>query len=243
MPNTWFRFKQFRVDQSHSPMKVGVDGVLIGAWALDRHLAHQRSKSHGRALDVGTGTGLIALMAAQETQMEIDAVEINGGAIVDAKANFSHSPWPDRLKLFHSSFQGFIDDQPGPYELVIANPPFFHRSLKPERQGRAEARHSDSLPLGLLLSGVESILAAEGRFYLIVPADQSARLEKTCMETKLCPLYKTYVKPKPGKEPHRLMAELGREHKACKEDELIIESGGRHAYSPRYIELTRKFYP
>src|SRR5664280_2075596 len=120
--NKWFEFKQFRVEQSKAAMKVGTDGVILGAWTSVDNAS--------RILDVGTGTGLIALMLAQRSNAAIDAVEIDDDAYCEAKFNFEQSPWKERLKIFHSDFNAFSKEYGHQYDLIVSNPPFFIDSLK-----------------------------------------------------------------------------------------------------------------
>jgi len=139
MPNTWFRFKQFTIEQEHAAMKVGTDGVLLGAWA-------SAPGAGSRVLDIGTGTGLIALMMAQRTKdAAVDALEIDPSSASQAKENFQNSPWKKRLRCFPSSFQDFSSQCRKQYDLIVCNPPFFSGSKKTASKSKNLARHDDSL--------------------------------------------------------------------------------------------------
>jgi len=140
-----FEFKQFKVEQHKAAMKVGTDGVLLGAWSPVNEAR--------RILDVGAGTGLIALMMAQRSEAIIDAVEISKSAYEEAKSNFEHSPWRDRLTVFHSDFHLFADRSCAPYDLIVSNPPYFVNSLNTRNADLSIARHNDRLSFNQLISG------------------------------------------------------------------------------------------
>ncbi len=158
-----FRFKQFSVSQEHAAMKVGTDSDLLGTLA------------HGgrRVLDIGTGTGVLSLMMAQRfTGAHITAVEIDGDAVIDARHNFAASPWSDRLRLVHQSFQDFAVQQPeGSFDAIVCNPPYFDRSLQCDNPARNRARHTSSLPFGTLIEGVVRLLTEQGVFSVILPPE------------------------------------------------------------------------
>ncbi len=159
--NNWFEFKQFRIEQQKAAMKVGTDGVLLGAWTpiVDAQ----------RILDVGTGTGLIALMLAQRSNARIDAVEIDKLASEEAEFNFAQSPWNDRLNVFNTNFQVFVNLPFVPYDLIVSNPPFFINSLKTKCAALSVARHDEMLSFDQLITGAKRLLSNTGRFCVIIP--------------------------------------------------------------------------
>jgi tRNA1Val (adenine37-N6)-methyltransferase len=235
MPNPYFQFKQFTIHQQHAAMKVGTDGVLLGAWA--------DVTNSTRILDIGTGTGLIALMLAQRSNANVDAVELDALACTDAQINFNASPWNDRLKLHQTSIQEFADSQHKNYDLIVCNPPFFKDSLKTPNVSRNIARHNDSLPTDELFNTVIKLLTPDGRFSVIIPVlnQQEYLIKAACFQ--LFPSHNTCVKPTPNTEPKRVLIEfrIGISGETIA-DELIVEEFGRHKYSNRFIELTRDFY-
>ena len=162
MSNNFFRFKQFTVFQDCCAMKVGTDGVLLGAWAE----AYKRNN----VLDVGTGTGLIALMIAQRnTNATIDAIDIDEGCVMQAKRNVFESPFSNRVDVQKSSFQDFAARNDNKYDLIVSNPPYFHNSLKSPNLHRNYARHTDSLSFYEIISEGVSLLTESGCISLILP--------------------------------------------------------------------------
>ena len=156
MANDYFSFKRFTVWQRRAAMRVGTDGVLLGAW-------FDPGGDGARMLDVGTGTGVIALMAAQRNpSARIDAVEIDAGSCADAAENFAGSPWAERLALFGESFVSFCGHATRKYDRIVSNPPYFVGSLKCPDPGRTRARHTDSLPHPELLAGAAGLLTEKG---------------------------------------------------------------------------------
>jgi tRNA1Val (adenine37-N6)-methyltransferase len=227
-----FRFKQFTIHQDRAPMKVGTDGVLLGAWAgkgVPKNI-----------LDIGTGTGLIALMLAQRFPTAlIFALEPNEEAAKDAITNFESSPFAERLKLETVKIQEFKSDVQ--FDLIVSNPPFFTDSLISAETGRTEARHNLSLSPGDLARSA-SFLSDAGKFSVIYPLDTYALFKTELKEMGLSEIRKTEVKPTPSKPAHRILGEFGKKSRACENSELIIEKYGRHKYSEEYIALTKDFY-
>lgn len=161
MSNTWFRFRQFGIDQDRCAMKITTDACIQGAWTPIPADAQ-------RVLDIGTGTGLLALMAAQRsTNVMIDAIEIDNGAALQAAANFSASPWHDRLKVFHEDIRTFRPDYQ--YDLIVCNPPFFVGSLKSDSDGYNIARHATSLSRDELATSIVANLAPNGECAILLP--------------------------------------------------------------------------
>jgi tRNA1Val (adenine37-N6)-methyltransferase len=237
--NDYFRFKQFCVRQAGAAMKVGTDGVLLGAWA-------RIDGTEGRILDIGTGTGLIALMAAQRAPLaQIDAVEIDEAAFRQAQANAAASPWSDRICIYHTKVQDFGLTTTHGYNHILANPPFFVNSLKAPDAARSSARHADELPLEALASAAARLLASQGRLSVIYPSEEAERFEALLRPLGLFCRRKTRVRGRADKPVKRILMEFsplpsGHETEP-EEDELTIESAPL-THTAEYIALTRDFY-
>lgn len=227
-----FQFKQFAIQQDRTPMKVGTDGVLLGAWA---------ELEHGtRILDIGTGTGLIALMAAQRNPSAlIDALEIEPNACEQARENMLESPWAERITVVPTALQDYVS--PPIYDCILCNPPFFNSSTKTPDQGRTLARHDDTLPHPVLIEHANRLLAPQGVFCLILPVKEGTEAILHARQHRLFPQRITQVLPNPGKPPKRLLIQFARHETETRTDELVIEFS-RHQYTPEYIRLTRDFY-
>ena len=231
MANSFFRFKQFTVYHNQCAMKVGTDGVLLGAWT--------KCDTSGNILDIGTGSGLIALMLAQRTRATINAIDIDKGAYEQAKLNFSESPFSDRLRIYHTSLQDF---HPGnTYNLLVSNPPFFTNSLKSPDSQRNTARHDDSLSLDSLFSHARRLLSPDGRFCLIVPVKQEESINQIARKNQLHLKHKTIVFPTPNSKPRRTLLEYLPKQETYIEDQIIIEIA-RHQYSDEFKQLTKEYY-
>lgn len=235
MSNKSFAFKRFRVEQSGAAMKVGTDGVLLGAWM-------RLDGAEQRVLDIGTGTGLLALMAAQRTSdAQIDAIEIDASATRQAQENAQVSPWPQRIHIYNISVQDFVPQTTERYDHIVSNPPFFTDSLKAPDASRSTARHTDTLSPDDLISTVDVLLAPEGRFSVIYPPQEADAFEKAARAKGLFCHRRTKVRGTPGNEFKRILQEFARSETVPVEDELTIEIV-RHQYTPEYIALTRDFY-
>lgn len=233
MPNPYFRFKQFVVYQDRCAMKVGTDGVLLGAWA-DVSSAHS-------ILDIGTGTGLIALMVAQRSEAKVTAIEIDVEASLQAQENVDRSPWNNRIEVKNQSLQEFAQSA-RKYDHIISNPPYFNQSLKSPKEGRTMARHTDSLSYEDLLKGVVSLLDEQGVFSVILPYSEKETFVAFSERYGLYPFRIMKVLPTPTSTPKRFMAEFAFSSTSCEELEMVIESEGRHQYSEAYKQLTEEFY-
>lgn len=232
-----FQFKQFSLQQDRCAMKVGTDGVLLGAWAPIDHKPYS-------VLDIGAGTGLIALMLAQRSQAEqIDAIEIDENAFEQCVDNFENSPWNDRLFCFHASLDDFMDDlEDEEYDLIVSNPPFYSEDFKTENEQRDLARFQDALPFEDLVEAASVLLSETGVLAVIVPYKEEAKLIALAKECDLFPLKITRVKGTPTSEIKRsLLAFSFAEIADFPTDELIIETA-RHQYTEDYIALTKDFY-
>ena len=232
MANPYFTFKQFTIRHDRCAMKVGTDGVLLGAWTNINH-------SH-RILDIGTGTGLIALMLAQRCpQALITAIDINMEAVEQAHENALSSPWKDRVEVLLQDICTFPTDQQ--FDTIVSNPPYFIDSLKCPDSQRNTARHTDTLDAGRLLASVAQLLTDEGRFSIILPAEQTDLLIQTARTKGLYPSRHTAVITRPGLSPKRVLMEFQKTENTFQTDELVIELE-RHVYSEDYIALTKEFY-
>ncbi len=232
--NNWFEFKHFRIEQQKAAMKVGTDGVLLGAWT--------RVNGARRVLDVGTGTGLIALMIAQRSDAVIDAVEIDAVACAEAKYNFEQSGWSERLSVFHSDFQRFAEMPENSYDLVISNPPFFVNSLRSRNKALSVARHNDFLSFNQLISGAWKCLCSSGRLCVIIPFSSCIEFRESARLAGFYLVQQTNVLPQSGKAPKRVMLEFNVEPCYPSENELsVLDENGD--YTEEYKMLTRQFYP
>jgi tRNA1Val (adenine37-N6)-methyltransferase len=235
MSNKYFRFKQFTVYQDRCAMKVGTDGMLLGAWA--------EVSGCRRILDVGAGTGLIALMMAQRcSEAVIDAVEIDNEAYMQAKSNIEASPFADRINIFNAAFQDFARTATAAYDLIISNPPFFVSSLKSPVYKRNIARHDERLPLRELFEAAKLRLAPEGRIALIVPAPQHIDTEDIASATGLFCIRRTFVIPVLGKEVKRMMAEWSLRKTEDMTTEFLPLQDADGVRTAEYCELTKEFF-
>lgn len=231
-----FKFQQFTVVQENAAMKVGTDGVLLGAWTP---VDHQPAK----ILDAGTGTGLVALMLGQRTcNAMIDAVEIDDAACLDARNNFEASPWSDRLNLFHSSFQDFAQRSASSYDLIVSNPPFFRRSMKNECSRKATARHDISLSAEDLLEGVCKLLSVDGIFSLILPVSDYEGFRLKAARFGMYEQKRLMVHPNPGKPAKRVMSVWTRKQVDFPVIERLDVEESRHNYTAGFKNIVSGFY-
>lgn len=230
-----FRFKQFQVEQDGAAMKVGTDGVLLGAWA-------PLPETPDRLLDVGSGNGLLALMLAQRCPSgDIEAVEIDPGAYVQCVENFEASPWADRLFCYHCSWMEFAAETEDRYQAIVSNPPFHQEQVKSNEPGRDLARREEALPFAGLVEGVDRLLAPEGLFSLILPYSSEAEFIRLAGGQDLYPMRILRVRGRAGVPVKRSLICFGRRQVPVLQEELIIERG-RHEYTEAYKNLTRNFY-
>lgn len=214
-------------------MKVGTDGVLLGAWVA-------LSGSEENILDAGTGTGVIALMLAQrQDTARIVAVDIDSPSVDEASDNFSESPWSDRLSACKCDFRTY--DSACLFDLIVSNPPYFINSLKAPQERRTAARHNDTLPHKALIEGAVRLLTEGGRLAVVLPSEEGNRFVRSAFEGGLFLKRICRVRTKPTAHPKRYLMEFSRSKKEpLVEEELVIQSGG--SFTPDYISLTREFY-
>jgi len=217
-------------------MKIGTDGVLLGAWAPIENNPFS-------ILDIGTGTGIIALMLSQRSYaQQIDALEIDEDAYEQAVDNFENSPWSDRLFCFHAGLDEFVEEPEDEYDLIVSNPPFYTDDYKSENEQRDLARFADAMPFEDLVEAADLLLSENGVFAVIIPFKEEDDFIALAKEYELYPIKITRVKGTPTTEIKRsLLAFCRNESATFLTDELIIETA-RHIYTPEYIELTKDFY-
>ena len=240
-----FQFKKFNINQDRCAMKVGTDGVLLGAWCpIDNNPFS--------ILDIGAGTGILSLILAQRSNAEhpslqgelaqqIDAIEIDEDAYEQCVENFESSPWGDRLFCFHAGLDEFMEEPEDEYDLIISNPPFYTEDYKTENEQRDLARFSDALPFKDLVEAVNLLLSENGIFVVIIPFKEEEKFIALAKDFELHPFKITRVKGTPTTEIKRSLLAFSKTQKQTLIDELIIETA-RHQYTEEYIDLTKDFY-
>jgi len=234
MSNNYFRFKQFAIRQEGATFRVTTDSVLLGAWA--------RIEDAGTILDIGTGTGLLALMAAQRTAAQIVAIEPDYGSFVQAGFNFTASPWVERITLMNLAVQDFYPESGTGFDAIITNPPYFIGSLLNPDKSKARTRHTLTLSQSDLLEASARLLNPGGSLHLVLPVTEAGRFLALSVTFGLFCNRRMLVKHTPAQPPSRLLMTLGQEAVSCIDEELVIEKGGRHVYSDEYVSLTKDFY-
>lgn len=233
MSNPYFKFKQFTVFHDKCGMKVGADGVTLGAWA-DVNGAET-------ILDVGCGSGLIALMLAQRSDAKITAIDIDENCVLQSKKNIENSPWKNRISVKHISFQDFANSTTETYDLIVSNPPFFNNSLKNPSQARSVARHTDTLPHFDLVKNAIKLLNEKGKFCVILPITEGENFIKLAEKEGMFCGQKVTIFPNLVKPAKRLLLEFRKEKTDCKISEITIEKE-RGIYTDEYRESVKNFY-
>ena len=229
-----FTFKQFHIDHSRCAMKVGTDGTLLGAWV-------RLPDTTRSILDIGTGSGLIAIMAAQRSaEAHITAIDIDADCVAQARLNAEASPWGDRISVQHTSLQEFATEER--FDVIVSNPPYFIDSLTSPDAGRTTARHTATLPFEELVSGVKRLLAPDGHFSLILPTVEAERFISAARGilflSRRCDVF-----PKPSAAVKRVMMEFSLSPQLPPlSEQLTIESDTHHDYTEEYRALTQDFY-
>ncbi len=233
MSNPYFKFKQFTVFHDKCGMKVGADGVTLGAWA-DVNGAET-------ILDVGCGSGLIALMLAQRSDAKITALDIDENCVRQSKENIENSLWKNRISVKHFSFQDFADSTTETYDLIVSNPPFFNNSLKNPSQARSVARHTDTLPHLDLIKNAIKLLNEKGKFCVILPITEGENFIKLAEKEGMFCGQKVTIFPNYVKPAKRLLLEFRKEKTDCKVSEITIEKE-RGIYTDEYRKMVKEFY-
>ena len=229
-----FHFKKFSLSDKNCAMKIGTDAVLLGTWTDTSH-----SKS---ILDIGTGSGIIAMMLAQKSDASVDAVEIDKMAAVTAESNFNNCPWMERLNIYSLSLTDFVKTNSKKFDLIVCNPPFFRNSKLSNDPAKNIAKHNVNLSYEELLFSVSKLLNADGKLCVILPFEQLISFINTCKNNNLKASHITEVIPIINKTPNRVLIQLVNSEKNidCINDELIIRQDVK-SYSTDYLKLTKDF--
>ncbi|MFI5135174.1 MAG: tRNA1(Val) (adenine(37)-N6)-methyltransferase [Chitinophagales bacterium] len=249
VPNNYFQFKQFRIDQDRCAMKVTTDACVLGAWVSP--------PEHGKILDIGTGTGLLSLMLAQRTHSMIYAIEKDAQSFLQAKKNFEESQWRDRIKVFHDDVRNFLQEDsilnPSPlekvpkadevkYDFIICNPPFFQNQLRSPSAEKNLARHDVALDESSLLQAVTNLLSPQGKFAVLLPYEQSKDFVRKAQLCNLFPERQLLIRNKPHNPFIRIIVIFTRNSPSKIETEILSVKNESNEYSDFFQKLLREFY-
>ena len=236
LTTTGFRFRQFNIEQDRCAMKIGTDAVLLGAWV--------EVDGVQKALDVGTGTGVIAIMLAQRQPfLTVHGVEIDAQAQLQASENMQASPWSERLEVFPGAIQDYAQNCRETYDLIVSNPPFFTGGVFSESPDRQHVRHTVKLPHGDLLAACQKLLAPKGTFAVVLPLLEGLRFVELARRYRFYCERMTEVHTKPGKPISRLLLQFKSEiPDILRKDTLILQDDESNNRSEAYRALTGDFY-
>ena len=234
MSNTWFQFKQFKINQDKTAMKVGVDSVLLGAVA-------SFDKPH-TILDIGTGTGLLSFMAEQRTDAQITAIEIDKDAYIQCKENVELNNKTNKIKVHHSSLQDFAYKNSSVFDHIICNPPYFENSSKSTINSRNTARHADNLPHNELVTIVLKLLSEKGTLSLILPYEKHENFIQLSIVNELFCNKRIIIFPNEFKKANRVVLEFSKKRKPLMIEKVILRNKLTNEYTKQYKELTKDFY-
>lgn len=232
MANSWFQFKHFRVVQERSALKVGTDACILGAWA--------HKDAPARILDIGTGTGLLALMLAQRYDAPIHALEPDQEALIQAQENFNNSPWKESIEVFPTRLQQFV---PGyVYSLIVCNPPFYADHLKSPNKRRNQALHQETLTFKELAANSKRLLAGDGLLFVLLPPRQMEDFERTAKECDLHVHKRLLVQDRPHLPIHRCVYSFSNTPVTGAATEYLIIREATGAYTSDYRKLMEAYY-
>lgn len=230
-----FQFKQFAILQEKVAMKLSTDAMLLGSWADINTISN--------ALDIGSGTGILALMIAQRNNIAtIDGIDINEDAVEQAKENVLASPWSNRIHILHSDLHHYFQTCKKKYDLIICNPPYFSKGFPVVDRGRNMARVAENLDSELLFKSSQNLLTETGKLAVIIPFGNADKFLESAMHHNLFCSRKTIVYSKAGKPPVRMLLEIKKQQTIVQEDILIIEGEKPNIYSDTFKKLTEEFY-
>jgi tRNA1Val (adenine37-N6)-methyltransferase len=234
MANNYFSFKQFTIKQEKAAFRVGTDGVLLGACA--------ELTGASSVLDIGTGTGLVAIMCAQRSETSVTAIEPDHDSYVEAAENVKLCPWTGRISVIESDLRSYSKGSDRRFDTIVSNPPYFRDSLLNPDHIKSSTRHSFSLSSDDLLGGTDTLMSSDGSLQLILPFEEgSLFIAEAALKGFFCNSI-IRVKPFPEGKIIRLIMKFERVKKTTREKFLTIETGSRHSYTEEYKELTKDFY-
>ena len=229
-----FRFKQFSMYHHRSTMKIGTDAMILSAWA--------EVSGANRVLDIGTGSGIIALMMAVRSSAVIDAVEIDEASVNEARDNFKQSPFSDRLQVFNKSMASFSESVNNTYDVIISNPPFFINDMRPQNSRKQQARHTDSLSYSDLCFYSRKMLNNEGKLCLVLPYTESKTFLSIAAGHGLFLQKRLLIFPRPCKAPNRVNLQLGTTKPATVNEEKFIIRNEDNRFTKQYSDLLGEYY-
>lgn len=232
--NNYFQFKKFLIKQEKSAMRVGTDGVLLGAWA---DVSNAKN-----ILDIGTGTGLIAIMLAQRSEAKITGIEIEYNAAFEASENAQNSPWKERIHIINQPFQNFAIQTTERFDTIVSNPPFFSNAIKNQHEQKSIARHNHLLPFADLIDGVLMLLTSNGKFSIILPVNEANDFTNLAENSGLFLSKRLEIKPSTLKIANRYLMEFSKNKVDTIIDTLSIFEDNCTNYTTAYKQLTADFY-
>jgi len=234
MPKDRFAFKKFTVLQHKTAMKVGTDSVILGACVQKQNVSS--------ILDIGTGSGILALMMAQKYDLaKIEAIEIDQLGFEQAKENVGNSPWSDKIEIYHMSWKEYRSYCQKKFDLIISNPPYYQSSLLPEIVSKSYSRHQVTLTIDELIQGISEILSRNGSAYIILPFEIKKDAIIMALSVGLYCNAIMNIKPFYDGAYNRIILVFEKESKKMEESELVIYSPNS-VYTDQFKELTREFY-
>ena len=230
-----FHFKKFSIQQGETAMKVGTDGVLLGAW-VDGALIGDR------VLDIGTGTGIIAIMLAQKNpEAQIDAIERDENAFQQATGSVAICPWSNNIHVYHIDLAQYLLSSSNAYSTIVCNPPYFIKGWQVDNPGRKLARDAEHLPHDLLIAAAKQLLTVDGNLWIVLPKQEGELFITTALQGELYCCNKTQVFTKPGIAAKRLLLRFSNQKTVVEENELLI-ADEQNNYTDAYKALTKDFY-
>jgi tRNA1Val (adenine37-N6)-methyltransferase len=233
MPNSWFQFRYFRINQDRCAMKVGTDSVLLGAWL---NLSGEEKK----IADLGTGTGILSLIMAQRSEAMILGVESDTESARQAAENFAASPWSDRLICLHADIRLITE---GNFDLCIFNPPYFIQQLRSPSESRNQVRHLQEMTPLIWMELCFQMLHSRGRLGFIIPVSEEINWSQAIAASGFYIHQKVLVRGRPGKEPVRIMFQLGKQQLQTELGFITIETERRGVLHPEFLSLVSTIYP